>query len=220
MLEIELSKASLPAAAVHCGRVQCLWWTARDVQRLMPEGAYCSMRHCSVPTTLPTFCRPFFCWHSDCVRKEKTRGVFFTCISTGFIQQHSSSECKQQSWTARISRQSHHPQHDFACPPPHTHTLLRWQDKLHGWEIKAFGVALTQNHSVICCLLLSRRLTFYLWSKMWFYCQTQLVVSRRVLPRWGKMASLRGGDGDCDERVATISFRLKHGGLIWKYKVQ
>lgn len=164
----------------------------------MPEGAYCSMRHCSVPTTLPPFNLPFFSWHSFCDRKEKIRNMYFTFFppSTRFIQQSKGLKHKlcfetrpwaQQSRTAPISRQSHHPQHDFTCLP------FGWQEELHGWEIKAFGVALTQNHSVICCLLLSCRLTFYLWSKMWFYCQTQLVVSRRVLLRWEKWHLLEEG---------------------------
>lgn len=78
-----------------------------------------------------------------------------------------------------------------------SHATPGWQGELYGWEIKAFGIALSQNRSVIRCLLPSRRLTFYLWSKMWFYCQTQLVVPRRVLLRWEKWHLL-------EERMETV----------------
>ena len=45
---------------------------------------------------------------------------------------------------------------------------VRWQDELYGWEIKAFEIALSQNHPVIRCLRPSCELTYDPWSKMWF----------------------------------------------------
>lgn len=108
-------------------------------------------------------------------------------------------------WDKAVSTANTSDTYQSSSPPPSTWLHMPfpgWQDKLYGWEIKAFGIVLSQNHSVIRCLLPYRRLTFYLWSKMWFYCQTQLVVPRRVLQRWEKWHLLKGRDGDCDERVA------------------
>lgn len=206
VLEIELSKASLPTAAVHCGWVRCLWWAAWAVQRLMPEGAYCSVFCCSVPTTPPPFNLPFFPWHSSHDRKEGgEKKVRYACICQHLFLQdvlnlsyfwlvYSAARedpdnnvfvHQNQAWDMAMStcRRIHIP---VIIPnlPPCVFRMTTWTVWVGNESF--FGIALSQNRSVILYHLPSRKLTHDLWSEMWFYCQTQLVVPRKVLRKCEK----------------------------------
>lgn len=187
----------------------------------MPEGAYCSMFLLQCPQH-PASLQPslllltLILWQKKGEPGMCVSHVFF-CLFFIYFWMVSAAEqevqimlvCSPKTlavfWDKAVSTANTSYTYQSSSPPPSTWLHMPfpgWQDKLYGWEIKAFGIVLSQNHSVIRCLLPYRRLTFYLWSKMWFYCQTQLVVPRRVLQRWEKWHLLKGRDRDCDERVA------------------
>lgn len=174
-----------------------------------------------LPTTFPFF----FSWHSFCDREENFRAFIsqdifnFSCLWVVYsvVQevQQTVPLLQNTDWGQGHEHSSHRLHIPVIISNPlnmPSHAKIGWQDKLYGWEIKGFGIALSQKS--FCHPFTSSRPAG--WHMIYdlkcdFHCQTQLAVPWRVLQGCRKMASVKGWDWEHDERVANIIIRQSIG---------